>query len=119
MTTWLLQVGGAPAALDQQFDASPAELTWTINDSAPVPLAMTFAAGAAPWPFFDWLAPLGYIMDVEAGVPPADPIFSLIGVDEFGALPTQEFYFPVAGALEVALSADGEWLVRARRRTRR
>ena len=56
MSTWLLQVGGAPVNEDQGFDAAPAEGTWVLNDSWQY--LTTFAAGAAEgvWTT-DWAGP--------------------------------------------------------------
>ena len=65
MSTWLLQVGGAPAPEDQGFDAAPAEGVWALNDSWQY--LTTFAAAPAegswttdwalhdsPLPFVGW-----------------------------------------------------------------
>ena len=45
MSTWLLQIGGAPVNEDQGFDAAPAESTWVLNDSWQY--LTTFAAAPA------------------------------------------------------------------------
>lgn len=46
-----------------------AENTWTINDSAPVSLAQTFASPPAEWANADWLVGLGMVQAAQGGVP--------------------------------------------------
>lgn len=47
---WALNIGGAPASVDQEF-------------STP----------ATPWAAFDWFSPLGYQMAAEGGAVPFNP----------------------------------------------
>ena len=83
MSSWLLQVGGAPADEDQGFDAAPAEGAWILNDSWQYLTTFAVAPAEGSW-LVDWAlldSPLPLIGWVVGGPPTGGvPLRSLMGV---------------------------------------